>query len=94
MRKMTVLEALALAKKCDRLFSRAANAWERGSNSGKTEIYKKCLKQSDNYRNKAEELLKPLGIEVDYPGLMPAFKVNGFHQYTTLNAISAALEGK
>jgi hypothetical protein len=39
-------------------------------------------------------MLTPFGIEVDYPGLAPSFKVRGFCHHTTESALSAALEPK
>ena len=93
MKKMTVLQAAFLAKQADRLFSRAASAWVRGNNSGNSAVLKCGEERCDEYRRKAEAMLKPLGIVVDYPGLYPSFTVNGHSEHSTLNAISAALEG-
>src|SRR3546814_2687039 len=44
------------------------------------------------FRSRAEALLTPLGIEVDYPGLYPSFTVNGYSYHSTESAVSAALE--
>lgn len=90
--KMTVVQAVFLAKQCDRLFNRAANAWIRGSNSGSSLEVTKQNALAERKRDEAEKLLAPLGIEVDYPGLYPSFKVKGFTEHTTLQAISAALD--
>lgn len=89
---MTVLQAKFLADQCDKLFNRAALAWERGNNSGNNEKLKRGYALCDKYRQEAIKLLAPLGIEVDFPGLYPSFKVNGFDHHHTLGAISAAIE--
>lgn len=89
---MTLLEANKLIETCDSLFHRAAKAWERGNNSGNSECLERCEKQCDAFRDRAEKLLQPLGVVVDYPGLYPSFMVNGFAYHTTESAVSAALE--
>lgn len=90
---MTLQQANALIERADSLFRRAARAWERGSNSGNGDGLRHGEKQCERFRNQAEELLKPLGIVVDYPGLYPSFTLNGFAYHTTESAVSAALEG-
>jgi hypothetical protein len=91
---MTILQVNALIRKADKLFDSAARAWERGNNSGNNATMAACEARCETLRNEAEQLLKPLGIEVDYPGLYPSFTVNGFGYHTTESAVSAALEGK
>lgn len=91
---MTIVQAKFLADRAQKLFDRAANAWCRGNNSGNNEYLHKCEKRCETLRSKAEALLKPLAIEVDYPGLYPSFKVKGFWHYSTISAVSAALEAK
>ena len=82
---ITVVQAVWVANQADRLFNRAARAWERkGCNNDLT----------DKYRTRAESMLEPLGIKTDYPGLYPSFLVNGHWEYSTLSAISAAWEEK
>lgn len=90
--RMTVMQAVFLAKRADALFNRAANAWVRGSNSGNDDTFTKCKALQSKLHDEAEALLTPLGIEVDYPGLCPSFTVKGFAEHTTLAAISAALD--
>jgi hypothetical protein len=92
--RMTTIQAVALADRADRLFRRAALAWERGNNSGNDAALKLGENQCEKLRNQAEALLKPLGIVVDYPGLYPSFTVRGFAEHSTIAAISAALERK
>jgi len=92
--QLTVAQAVHLSERVEKLFNRAANAWVRGNNSGDTKTMNRCNHLCGQLRRDAEALLKPLKIEVDYPGLYPSFKVNGFCEYTVLNAISAALERK
>lgn len=91
-KKMTVVQAVFLAKQCDQLFNRAANAWTRGSNSGDNLTVSRENARCQKLRDKAEALLAPLRIEVDYPGLYPSFKVKGYTEHSTLNAVSAALD--
>lgn len=90
--KLTVQQSVFLAEKAEKLFQRAARAWERGNNSGVPATLTRCELQCDKLRDQAESLLKPLKIEVDYPGLYPSFKVKGHWHYTPLSAISVALE--
>lgn len=92
--KLTLSQANDLIERADRLFHRAAKAWERGNNSGDSETLDRCNKQCDAIRERAEELLKPLGIVVDYPGLYPSFSIKGKagNYHTTESAVSAALE--
>lgn len=94
MKKLTVVQAVALAKEADRLFNRAANSWVRGSNSGNDHANKLAQANCDKLRAKAEALLKPLAIVVDYPGLYPSFTVKGYCEHSTLCAISAALDNR
>lgn len=90
--KLTVIQAVFLAEKADKLFRRAAYAWEYGQNSGDGKTMSRCDKLSTKLQKQAEALLKPLGIIVDYPGLYPSFTVKGFAEHSTLAAISAALD--
>lgn len=92
--QMTVAQAVFTAKQADKLFDQAARAWSRGSGSGSNDKMKAANAKCQKLRDQAEALLAPLGIEVDYPGLYPSFKVKGFTEYSTINAISAALEDK
>lgn len=91
---MTLQQANALIERAESLFRRAALAWERGNNSGNSEALERGNKRCDAMRNEAEELLRPFGIAVDYPGLYPSFMVRGFSYHTTESAVSAALEGE
>lgn len=90
---MTVAEAVFLVNQCDRLFERAAKAWVRGNNSGNSKTMERCNTLCERLRRDAESVLTPLGIQVDYPGLYPSFVVHGFCEHSTLNAVSAALDG-
>jgi hypothetical protein len=91
---MTLLQTNALIRQADSLFKRAATAWTIGNNSGDAGVYDDFCKRCENYRNKAEDLLKPLGITVDYPGLFPSFTVDGFSYHSTESAVSAAWADK
>jgi hypothetical protein len=89
---MNLIQANALVREADRLFERAARAWERGNNSGDDHWMRHYCGQCDRYRQRAEALLTPLGITVDYPGLYPSFTVAGYSYHDTQSAVSAALE--
>jgi len=67
-------------KKAQRLFNRAANLWINANNSGQNIDEKKREKTMD----RAEALVKEVypNIEIDYPGLYPAFKLDGFNYYS------------
>jgi hypothetical protein len=91
--RMNLMQANATIERADSLFRRAANAWVRGNNSGDSVAHSHGTAQCERFRDKAEELLTPLGIAVDYPGLYPSFTVHGFAYHTTESAVSAALEG-
>jgi len=85
-------QAHALIEQADKLFRRAALAWERCNNNASVPgAYANGMKQCDKLRSQAEALLAPLGIECDYPGLYPSFKVNGYDEHSTQNAVSSAL---
>jgi hypothetical protein len=99
--KMTLLEANRTIETCDNLFHKAAKAWERGNNSGNAETLRRCELQSDGLRQRAESILRDLGIAVNYPGLYPSFTFTGLYPsltfkgksfYTTESAVSAAIE--
>jgi hypothetical protein len=92
--KMNLLQANATIERADKLFLRAARAWERGSNSGNSAGMKRGERQCGALRSRAEDMLGELGITVDYPGLYPSFTVNGFGYHTTESAVSAALENE
>lgn len=88
---LTLTQANDLIDRCDRLFHRAAKALERGRGMD-DETLARSERQADAIRARAEELLKPLGIVCDYPGVYPTFSVAGGVCYTTEAAVSAALE--
>ncbi len=94
MKKKTLLELNRLIESADSLFARGARAWERGNQNGDDPAYNaRCRKQMEACHDREEAMLTPLGIEVDYPGLYPSFKVRGFTFHTTESAVSAAMEG-
>jgi hypothetical protein len=90
--KITLQQANAIIDRAESLFQRAARAWERGNNSRDGAALERGNRQCDQMRAQAEELLKPFGIAVDYPGLYPSFTVAGYSYHTTESALSAALE--
>lgn len=90
--KLTLAQAKFLVDQADRLFERAAKAWENGNNSGDNAKLARGDRLCDKYREEAEKLLRPLGIVVGYPGLYPSFTVRGIGYHDTLSAVSAAME--
>jgi hypothetical protein len=72
------------------LFNRAATAWEDGNNSGNAKILAHKEKECKDLRSRAEKLLMPLGIKVDYPGLYPIFRVNGRDFHDIVSAVDAS----
>lgn len=87
-------EIKRLIAKADSLFKISADAWVEGNNSGNAAKLRFCESICTAKRRDAEDLLRPLGIKCDYPGLYPCFRVNGFTYYTTERAVEAALERK
>lgn len=85
-----------LVEKAEKLFQRAASAWERGNNRGGDNpgYYQKMLAKQSELHREAEALLAPLGIECDYPGLYPSFTVGGYSYHDTRSAVRAALDMK
>lgn len=85
-----------VAKGIAHWFIRGAKAWESGNNSGDNRYLEKMLGQCDLFRARAERVLALWGIEVDYPGLYPAFKWRGhwYHDTTSLMRWIKIEEGK
>lgn len=74
----------SLRNKLRKLFNESAKAWERGNASGNSAIAALCNDEERTLARKAEAIIKDKcpGVAVDYPGLYPAFKVNGYDEYT------------
>jgi len=89
--KTTLNQLISTIENAERLFDQAAKAWVRGNNSGNTDTLSSCQDKTDRLRAEGEALLKPFGIECDYPGLYPSFKVNGYDEHSIQSAISAAV---
>ena len=80
-----------IADKIDSQWDAAAKAWEDGNNSGNCRALERKEIECDEIRNAAVRLMQTVfKIETDFPGLYPAFKVNGFCEHSTLGAIRAA----
>ena len=88
---MTTIESI---RKADRLFHKAADAWERGNNSGDNDTLVCYDSLSDGYQKHAEIILKPLGITVDYPGLYPIYHYKDRDFYDAQSLISDVLREK
>lgn len=71
-------------KQAKRLFDKAAKLWCEGNNSGNGAILAQKEKESAKAQEKAELLVKEIfpAIEIDYPGLYPSFKLNGYNFYS------------
>lgn len=81
----------ALITRADAKFRLSAKAWERGQNSGDSDIMEACNRRADRLGDEGAAMLAPLGIKCSWPGLYPAHEVNGFMEYTTEAAVLAAL---
>lgn len=70
-------------KKAQRLFNKAANLWIEANNNSNADQKDLDAKRS-KAMDKAEILVKEVypNIEIDYPGLYPAFKLDGFSYYS------------
>jgi hypothetical protein len=84
-------EVRALICRAESYFRLSARAWEDGNNSGNAETLARKDCEERSLARKGEALLKPFGIKCDWPGLYPSFRVGGFHEYTTENAVLSAL---
>jgi hypothetical protein len=82
---------VVISENAEKLFTKAADAWTRGNNSGHNAMLAAACARCDSLRNQAEALLAPFGIECDYPGLYPSFKVGGFDYHSVQSALSAAV---
>lgn len=87
-RKLATDAPVIVAAAIESVFNRAAKCWVDGSNSGNSETYRQKCHACDLLRRDAEELLAVLGeCEVDYPGLYPSFRVNGYSEYCVLGVL-------
>lgn len=85
-------QVAALIRQANAHFRLSAKAWERRNQSGlSADTYKRLEKQEQDEATTGAEMLKPLGIECDWPGLYPSFTVNGFSEYETRSAVLSAL---
>lgn len=71
--------------RANKFFRLAANSWVRGNNSGNNEILKKENAKSSRQRRTAEKILLEIfpKIKIHYPGLYPAFEIDGRWYYRT-----------
>lgn len=81
-------ELIKAIKRANRHFSRSANLWEEGNNSGLPAILNACESQAAKQQAKGREILKPFGITVTFPGLYPAWNYKGHTYYTAQSLIS------
>lgn len=77
-----------IADQADRVFRRAAQAWEDGNNSGNDATLQAGYVECDRQRGIGERVMALFGVECDYPGLYPTFTTKARHvEYTALAAI-------
>lgn len=99
---LSLNEAIALVKRCDRLFAASARAYER-ANDGSTPAAERqrFTAKEHSLAQKGADLLAPLGISCDWPGLYPSFTVTltehgnaprAFDFHSTQSAVSAAMD--
>lgn len=83
----------SLIERADAYFKLSAKDWEASNERGhNAEYYEKCSKDEQTHGQNGAALLAPFGIKCDWPGLYPSFEVCGFHEYTTQQAVLAALK--
>ncbi len=81
----------ALIRRAEAKFRLSARAWEIGNNSGDSATLAAMTRRENRLAAEGAALLAPLGIACDWPGLYPSFKVNGYEEHSTENAILSAL---
>lgn len=82
----------SLIDRADAYFRLSAKAWEARQTCMEQARYEYLERREQSLADNGEALLIPLGIKCDWPGLYPSFLVHGHHEYTTTNAVLAALE--
>ena len=82
-------EYQAILNQCNKLFDRAARAWERGNNSGDNAYMIRSKLNQNHLHRKAEKLLDPLGIDCSYPGLYPCFYFNEYQYHDLASVLDA-----
>jgi hypothetical protein len=88
-KRMAKVAPALVAGYIDKLFHRAAKMWEWGQrNDTSAEADRRC----DDLRDRAETVLSLWQIEVDYPGLYPSFKLDGFSYYDVLTVLREAIK--
>lgn len=81
----------SLIERADAKFRLSAKAWEKGNNSGSSTELATQTQRELRLAHEGAELLLPLGIECDWPGLYPSFVVKGYNEHSTEAAVLAAL---
>lgn len=76
-RQIVITSPAVVARGLEGWFEMAAKEWERGNNSGSNYEMSKSEKLCEDYRQRAERILKLWGVQVDYPGLYPSFTWRG-----------------
>lgn len=67
----------AMAAAIARVFDRAADSWVEGNNSGNEQTNKEKQADCERLHRQAESVLELFGVECDYPGLYPCYKLDG-----------------
>lgn len=82
----------ALIARADAMFEMSRRAWLKANDCGSdSKVYTLHTEREIRTANDGAALLAPLGISVEWPGLYPSFKVNGFEEHTTRAAVLAAV---
>lgn len=81
-----------VADALDAHFEIAAKALEDGNNSVDPALLHKGMENCRRYRASAEQVLALFAVEVEYPGLYPRFKVDGYDYFGTFAALKGAIK--
>jgi hypothetical protein len=69
------------------------HAWERANDRETPDNLRPYFERKENKRaDEIKKICDKFGIEIYWPGLYPAFKVNGYEEHSFENAILAALK--
>lgn len=95
---LATLETLAendpekLATQIDFLIEKSIHAYEYASDGRHPENYRiRAEKRYQAFSDRVVEIVGLLGIEVNWPGLYPAYRKDGYTEHTTLSALNYLL---
>lgn len=70
------------------LVERNKRSWETENTTKKPELISAAIRVQEEIGNKLESMCFLLGIEIDWPGLYPSFKMNGYSCHTIEDALA------